>query len=633
MKQIIKAPKSVLKTKDFGVTIKETGVQLKVWAPCAIRVRAAIYDEGDDLFRSELPMQAIGDGIFVLNLSLDFKNKYYTYVITSAETDYEVVDPYAITAGPNSEKAMIVDLNETHPEGWIGHERPDPIAPNEAVIYELHVRDFSMDDKSGMRHKGKYLAFTEKDTFYEGVTTGVAHLKELGVTHVHLLPVYDFVTVDEIHTTEYNWGYDPGLFNVPEGSYATDALDGRVRIMELKACVMALHEAGIRVVLDMVYNHTYASVHSNFNRLAPGYFYRLLQDGSFSNGSGCGCELATERPQVRKFIIDSLLFWLEEYQVDGFRFDLMGLYDVDTVREIERSLKEKMPNILLYGEPWIGWESILPEEDRFLKSRQHGLNVALFNDDFRNAIKGDNDGHESGFVMEQVATEPWVELGIAASTNLSQGRKGYALRSQEVVNYVSAHDNLVLWDKIQKVCPGYSLDQQIRMHRLALTIVLTSFGIAFLQSGTEFVRTKFGNDNSYNAGDDINKLDWELKQKYSRHYDYIRKLIEFRRSTGFFKWNTAKEIEKNLSFIDGPEGIIVYQITDARGQRCLILHNGTQHRKPVQLPEGVFKVIVQADEIDLQATKVFSTHGERPVHTEGFTTTILLETEKDDSEN
>lgn len=624
MKKILHAPKNILEIDDFGVTITNSGVQLKVWAPCAIRVKAAIYDEGDDLFRHEIPMESVGDGVFTLKLPLDYLNKYYTYIITSAETDYEVVDPYAVASGPNSQKAMIIDLSETNPQGWQGHYRPDPVKQNEAIVYELHVRDFSADDNSGMKHKGKYLAFTERGTLYNDLTTGVDHLKELGVTHVHLLPVFDFLTVDEYRDDEYNWGYDPGLYNNPEGSYATDALDGRVRIRELKACIMALHEAGIRVVLDVVYNHTYESLHSNFNRLAPGYFYRLDKDGDFANGSGCGNELATEHAVVRKFIIDSLIFWLDEYKVDGFRFDLLALYDKETVGEIVKEVKAVHPDAILYGEPWIGWESALPEKMRFLKSKQRGMDMGLFNDDFRNAIKGDNDGHETGFVMERYDAKPWVELGIAASTALPGDRKGYADRALEVVNYASAHDNLILWDKIEKAAGGYDFDHKLRMHRLALSIVLTSFGMAFLQSGTEFVRTKKGHDNSYNAGDEFNKIDWSLKDINMDHYEYIRKLIHFRKTSGFFKWNTREEIGEHLEFLSAPDGIIAYCIKSIDEKDCVIIHNGTHARRAVQVPEGIFTVVADHEKVDLKSDRKYSTRGERPVHVEPFSSLILV---------
>ena len=623
MKKIESAPKEILEIDDFGVTVSDMGVQLKVWAPCAIRVKAAIYDESDDLFRSEILMNPVGSGVFELVLSHDYLNKYYTYIITSAETDYEVVDPYAVASGVNSEKAMIVDLSETNPQGWEEHDTPQPVDQNEAVVYELHVRDFSIDENSGMKNRGKYIAFTEFGTRIDGIKTGVDHLKDLGITHVHLLPVYDFKTVDEEREGGYNWGYDPALYNVPEGSYSTDAYDGRVRIIELKKCIMALHKAGIRVILDVVYNHTYESLHSSFNRLAPGYFYRLDDGGHFTNGSGCGNELATEHTIVRKFIIDSLKHWVQEYRVDGFRFDLLGLYDKETVRRIVHELKEMRPDLVLYGEPWIGWESGLAEKDRFLKTAQQGLDIGLFNDDFRNAIKGDNDGTGSGFVMERLDTKPWVELGIAASTKLPDGRVGFADRAIEVVNYVSAHDNLILWDKIEKTMPSYDYESKIKMHKLALSIVLTSFGMAFIQAGTEFVRTKHGHDNSYNAGDDVNKIDWSLKIKNADHCEYIKNLIAYRTRSGFFKWNDMEDIQNHLRFIQAPEGAIVYTISNGEGKDCIVIHNGTKMRRPIFLPEGVFTLIADHDHVYLENGRQYSTRGERPVHVEGFATMIL----------
>lgn len=568
-------------------------------------------------------MRPVENGVFVLELSREYLNKYYTYIVTSAETDYEVVDPYATACGVNSEKAMIIDLNETNPEGWLEHSIPDPVKQNEALVYEVHVRDFSIDENSGMKNKGKYIAFTEFGSHINGIKTGIDHLKDLGITHVHLLPVYDFKTVDETGNDEYNWGYDPVLYNVPEGSYASDPYDGRTRIIELKKCIMALHEAGIRVVLDVVYNHTYESLHSSFNRLAPGYFYRMDKEGNFTNGSGCGNELATEHPLVRKFILDSLKYWIEVYKVDGFRFDLLALYDKETVRILVHELKAIRPDLILYGEPWTGWESGLPEKDRFLKTAQQGLDIGLFNDDFRNAIKGDNDGTESGFVMERMDAKPWVELGIAASTKLPGGRGGYADRAIEVVNYVSAHDNLILWDKIDKTASSYDYESKIRMHRLALTIVLTSFGMSFLQSGTEFIRTKKGHDNSYNTGDNINKIDWSLKIKHADHYEYIKNLIEYRKTSGFFAWNDGKALESHLSFFKAPEGIIAYTISNDAGRDCVIIHNGTSSEASISLPSGIFKRICDHDRVYLENNQELSIGEQAPVLVEGFSTTIL----------
>ncbi len=594
MKRQMIVPDTVLKCEDFGVTIHEKGVRIKTWAPCAIRVRIALYETGDDLFREELPMEKLKDGIFKIELPLKYVNYYYTYILTCAETDYEVVDPYAHSAGPNSQKAMIIDLKASNPEGWEKHRIPDAIPQHEAIIYEVHVRDFSANKCAGIKNRGKYLAFTERGTGCDKTPTGLDHLIELGITHVHLMPVSDYQTVDEYTSRNYNWGYDPVLFNVPEGSYCTDIHDGYARVRELKSAIMAMHEAGIRVVLDVVYNHTYESVHSNLNRIAPGYFYRHNADGSLSNGSGCGNELATERPAVRKFILDSLKYWLTEYKVDGFRFDLLGLYDVQTVKEIASELRAMRPDIILYGEPWVGGDSALPEADRFLKTKQVGLGVGLFNDDFRNAIKGDNDGVGRGFAFGLTDMKPWVELGIVASTEMKDGRKGFATSAEEVVNYASAHDNLVLWDKIEKTCGIYSENEKLAMHSLSLAIVLTSFGMTFIQAGTEFVRTKLGHHNSYNAGDDINMLDWRHKHEYIEHYEYIRGLIAFRRESDFFKWRTQKEIRDHVVFYKAPEGCILYEITGRGGKRCVIAHNGIPVSQEIHCPDGSYRIVAES---------------------------------------
>ncbi len=593
MKKNFTVPKSVLNCSDFGVTISEEGVRLKVWAPCAIRVRAALYETGDDLFREEFGMDALGDGIYELNLPKKYVDYYYTYIITCAETDYEVVDPYAHSAGPNSHKAMIIDMRQSNPKGWETHRIPEPIKQHNAIIYEVHIRDFSANACSGIKHNGKYLAFTEHGTACDDVVTGIDHLVEMGITHIHLMPVADFQSVDEYTPHGYNWGYDPVLFNVPEGSYATDIYDGYVRVRELKEAIMALHEAGIRVVLDVVYNHTYDSLHSNLNRLAPKYFYRQNSEGGFSNGSGCGNELATERPVVRKFILESLRYWLNEYKVDGFRFDLLGLYDIETVRIIAQELRKERPDVILYGEPWVGGESALDEASRFLKSRQKGLGIGLFNDDFRNAIKGDNDGIGKGFAFGALEQKPWVELGIVASTSLGDGRIGFSSSADEVVNYASAHDNLVLWDKIEKACGVHPEHEKVAMHRLSLSIVLTSFGMVFIQAGTEFVRTKLGHHNSYNAGDSVNMLNWRHKHDYLEHYTFIRNLIEYRKTSGFFSYNTQEEIRENVTFYKAPEGMILYEISMNSDQRCIVVHNGVPVSQVVNIPSGYYCVVAR----------------------------------------
>lgn len=618
----------VVQTQDFGLKWIDGKIQFKVWAPCAQKVTLAVYKEGDDFVREEFSMKGDAQNIFTTCLPSSYENWFYTYSLIAEDTSYEVVDPYAVASAVNSQKAMIVHLEATNPKGWENHIRPEPIPAQEAIIYEIHVRDFSISENSGMKNKGKYKAFTEMGTKYQNIKTGVDHLKELGVTHVHLMPIYDFATVDETQSHEYNWGYDPVLYNCPEGSYATNPYDGRVRIREVKEMIMALHEAGIRVILDVVYNHTFQVKHSNFNRLAPGHFYRRTDQGEFANGSGVGNELATEHPLVRKYIIDSLLFWLEEYQVDGFRFDLLALYDKKTVRDIVEAVHEKRPDAILYGEPWIGWESVLPENERFLKSAQRGLDIALFNDDFRNAIKGDNDGEKPGFVMGSHEEKPWVELGIVASTALPDGRYGYADRAAEVVNYVSSHDNLVLWDKISKSMKQESEEIKKKMHRLALSIVFTSFGISFLQGGTEFLRTKKGNANSYNAKDEVNQIDWKQKKEHEDHFCYIRDLIAFRKDSGAFSFNTKNDIEKNVSFLAMPDGVIGYQTTTKDKRLCIVVHSGRADEVEVAIPQGCYNQVANHENVDLSKTRLVEIKKSKTIKIPSYSTLILVKTKK-----
>jgi pullulanase len=400
-----------------------------------------------------------------------------------------------------------------------------------------------------------------------------------------------------------------------------------VRVRELKEAIMALHEAGIRVVLDVVYNHTYDSLHSNLNRLAPNYFYRQNTEGGFSNGSGCGNELATERPVVRKFILDSLKYWLKEYKVDGFRFDLLGLYDTETVRIIANELRKERSDIILYGEPWVGGESGLDKELRFLKTKQKGLGIGLFNDDFRNAIKGDNDGTGKGFAFGALEEKPWVELGIVASTKLGDGRIGFARSADEVVNYASAHDNLVLWDKIEKACGVHPEHEKVAMHRLALSIVLTSFGMVFIQAGTEFVRTKLGHHNSYNAGDDINMLNWRHKHEYFDHYSFIKSLIEYRKQSGFFSLKSQEAIQNNVTFYKAPEGMILYEICQSPDKRCIIVHNGVSAVQTVHIPAGQYNVIARNGVFNGRKGPDIQIGTKTQVDVEPYST-LILETKK-----
>lgn len=579
MIQPVTVTPELLNTKDFGVTLRGGHTFFKVWSPTSEKVRVAIYDAWNTYYRAEHAMVQDAHGCWTLELSENAEGKYYTYLITRFGQDIEVVDPWAKSAAPNSTRGFIVDPSTVNPEGWEGHPVPKPCAPGHMLVYEAHIRDFSMHPDSGITHKGKYLGLTERNTRTPGgFTTGVDYLRELGVTHLHLLPVSDFATVNELNPVEYNWGYDPVLFNVPEGSYATDPTDGRSRIMELKAAIKALHEAGIRVVLDVVYNHTYHGTKSNLNYLVTHYYYRQDLNQNFTNGSGTGNELATERPMVRRFIVDSLKYWLTEYKVDGFRFDLLGLYDQETVGQICAELTALRPDILLYGEPWVGGESSLPLEKRFLKGAQRGLPIAVFNDDFRNDLKGDNDGHKEGFIMGKTGDEEWIALGLSGSIELSPGRRGLAEAASETVNYLNCHDNLCLYDKVAKVEAGQSYEIHKAINRLGLSVLLCAFGIPFIAAGTEFLRTKFGDHNSYNAPDHINQLDWHLREIHNDLTSYFRDLLQFRRSQRIFAESRSDIIRKAFRVVHLEANVVAVGITspypDDYGEMLFIHYSG-----------------------------------------------------------
>ena len=574
---------------DLGANYFENNTYFKLWAPNAILVKVIIYDNYYEDYGKVFIMDKNEFGIWHLNINGNYSNKYYNYLINIDGVEKQTPDPYTKGATINGTKGMIVDFNSLNPKGWDNQLIPSYISPTESIIYEMHIRDFSIDNSSGLVNKGKYLALTEDNIKNScGVYTGISHLKELGVTHVHLLPVYDFISVDERENDSYNWGYDPYLFNALEGSYSTNPYDGRVRIVEFKKMIKALHSNNIRVILDVVYNHTFKNKENPFEIIYPEYYYRYDDNNEASDGSGCGNELATEKPMVRKFIIDSLKFWVSEYKIDGFRFDLMNLYDTETIRQIEAELKNLKPSILLYGEPWIGGKSSLNKELAFEKGRQKGLKVGLFNDDFRNAIKGDNDGFELGFVNGGLDFENEIKKGITGSIAYSNSISGFALNPSESINYVSSHDNLTLYDKIEKTSIDMTKLEKEMVNRLALSIVLTSIGVPFIHSGSEFLRTKKGNHNSYNASDEINALDWNRKKDYFETFRYIAELISFRKSQSILMSGDYKEIVENLSFIDTPQNVIGYILNCSQEniyKQILIIHNANRKEVVVNLEQ------------------------------------------------
>ncbi|HMO49953.1 MAG TPA: type I pullulanase [Kiritimatiellia bacterium] len=597
---------------DLGARYQPGATSFRLWAPTADSVDLLIFQTGHEPESPRvLPMKRDQRGTWLLSVAGDLRNHYYRYRLVhhGQQEAVEAIDPYAVAVGANGNRAMIVKWEDTHPSGWERDRKPSFTEPTDAIIYEVHVRDFTIHASSGIKHKGGYRGLTERGARGpEGVKTGIDHLRELGVSHVHLLPVADFASVDELGAAkQYNWGYDPKNYNVPEGSYSTDPRDGRTRIHEFKEMVMALHRAGLRVVLDVVYNHTYHAQDSHLNHAVPGYYYRQNADGSFSNGSGCGNETASDRSMVRKMMVDSLLHWAKEYHVDGFRFDLMGLHDLETMKVIRKALDKVDPTILLYGEGWTGGDSPLDWKHRAMKPNVSALKrIAAFSDTMRDAIKGPvGDHHVGGFIQGHAGVEERLQIGIVASTRHPQVRypKGdvwhgpWAREPGQCVSYNSCHDNHALWDKIMLTTPKRSEAERLRMNKLAAAITLTSQGISFLHAGEEMARTKKGVENSYNHPDSINAIDWRRKVKHAGLFAYYRGLIALRKAHPAFRMIKAADVRKHLAFLPMPAaGMVGYCISGQdvgdTAEWIVVLLNGSDKTQRVDLPESGWRVVV-----------------------------------------
>lgn len=561
--------------KKLGYIYSREYTVFRIWSPTANSVSLSLYDDHLQIRRKIIEMNKDSLGVFEIKVEGDLHLKYYNYII---DEKYEITDPYSVASSLNSNKSCIVDLKRTNPKGFENHKIPKNKV-NNAIIYEVHVKDYSIDESSNtkLNHRGKFLGLSDPNSKYKDYSTGIKNLVELGVTHVHLMPVYDFLTVDEepdkfFVEENYNWGYDPELFNNIEGSYSTEPQNPISRIYELKKMILDLHKNNISVVMDVVYNHTYRSYDSNFNIAVPNYYYRLDSNGDFSNGSGCGNEFKSESPMGRKFIIDSLLYFAKEYKIDGFRFDLMALIDIDTINMAVEQLKKINPNILIYGEPWMALDSPLPLNKRTLAGTQKNCGFSLFNSDFRDAIKGDNDGNGKGYIQGDFYLKGRIEKGIAGSIIFDDERKGFAYLANESINYFNAHDNLILMDKLIKTVDDKENIEDI--YKMAFNILLTSLGIPFFHSGNEFMRDKKMCNNSYNAPLEINGIDWSLKEKHNDIFEYVKELIEIRKSRKEFSLVKAEEIRKKMffvSFLD--DGLISYTIKTNEKNILFVIHN------------------------------------------------------------
>ncbi len=592
---------------DLGATWSKDKTTFKVWAPTATAVKLNLYKSGDenvsDLVET-IDMKSDVNGTWMVDKAGDLNKTYYTYTVNVNGTENEACDPYAKATGVNGNRAMVIDLSSTNPTGWNEDKNPHTGENiTDAVIYELHVRDLSSDQSSGIKNVGKYLGLTEKGTKNaSGDKTGLDHMIDLGITHLHLNPVYDYQTVDETKLSEsqFNWGYDPKNYNTPEGSYSTDPYNGEVRIEEFKEMVQTLHKNDISVIMDVVYNHTYNSDFC-FNKIVPEYFFRINQDGKFSNGSGCGNDVASERTMVSKFIVDSVAYWAKEYHIDGFRFDLVGLTDVDTINAIRKELDKIDPSIIMYGEGWT-MKTETTKANVVLATQPNTKKVpgmAMFNDNIRDAIKGSVfDGADKGYVNG---------ASYSKSRDIKSGVLGLPIWSPsptQVINYTSCHDNLTLWDKINSSNGDDSLEDRIKQNLLAASIVYTSQGTPFILAGEEMLRTKVKPDgtfdhNSYASSDEINSIKWNTmsEPENKKVIDFYKGLIAFRKAHTSLRMteNTSENIvfEKEV-----PDGVVAYTINKVAGEvsdGIFVIYNPLRTSVTINLPDGEWNICVNGN--------------------------------------
>ena len=596
---------------DLGATWTETATTFRVWAPTATNVKINLYETGDpsspDLI-DQVEMTADVNGTWVAKLEGNRHGVYYTYQVDVNGNSVEACDPYARTTGVNGMRAMIIDLDSTDPEGWENDKDPhydDNIT--DAIIYELHVRDLSVDASSGITNKGKFLGLIEAGTTNsQGKPTGLDYIKGLGVTHIHLLPSYDYATVDEsnLAANEFNWGYDPRNYNVPEGSYSTDPYNGEVRVSEFKQMVKGLHDNGISVIMDVVYNHVYDAKGFCFNQIVPQYFSRVDPFGAYSAGSGCGNDTASERSMVKKYIVDSVTYWADEYHIDGFRFDLVGLIDTETVNAVVEEVHKTHPNVIFYGEGWTMSTTMTKEGYEMATQRNSDKtpNFAYFSDTIRDALRGP---------MTNNSQKGYASCGSGYASTIASCFKGapsWASSPTQTVNYASCHDNLALFDRITLCTKDYSLEDQVKMNNLAAAIVMTSQGIPLFQAGEEILRSKPLPDgsydhNSYKSPDSVNSLKWDHLNDpvYEDVYNYYKGLIAFRKAHPSLRMTTAQAVEENIKAIVDPNStVLAFEIKGgANGEAndgMYVIFNPKEEAVSMDLPEGNWTIYINGED-------------------------------------
>lgn len=543
-------------------------------------------------------LRPAGKNLWAATVKGDLKGRFYTFDMGRGQTP----GVFAKAVGVNGARGAVIDMASTNPQGWETDRRPATKSPADLVVYEMHHRDFSIDASSGLQHKGKFLALTEPGA--------IAHLKELGVNAIHILPSFDYASVDESHLErpQYNWGYDPLNYNVPEGSYSTDPYTPAVRIREFKQMVQALHKAGIRVILDVVYNHTFDLKGSNFERTYPGYYYRYKADGTPSDGSGCGNETASEQPLMRRFMIESVKYWINEYHIDGFRFDLMGIHDIETMRQIRAEVNKIDPTIFIYGEGWSAGTCAYPQEKLAMKANMKQLpGIAAFSDEMRDALRGPfSDDSKGGFLARVPGTEESLKFGIVGGvahpqvdmSKVNYSKEVWANEPTQMVAYVSCHDDMCLTDRLRASIPGISTDELVRLDLLAQTAVFTSQGVPFILSGEEMLRDKKGVHNSFNAPDSINHLDWNNLKKYPQVFDYYKGLIRLRKAHPAFRLGKAGLVRDNLRFLSAPAHCVAYCISNRNvpgeeWNNTIVILNAGKEAAKVAVPEGKYTIVAK----------------------------------------
>lgn len=579
-------------------SLEETSFSL--WSPIAASVNLLVYKSGDNKEDPRRFLMEEKNGLWTMKLKEDLKGYFYTYEVTVHGQTNEAVDPYAYASGINGLRGAIIDLNDTNPEGF--HLDISPTLKNftDAVIYETSIRDISICENSGISLKGKFLGLAEENTkSNKGLSTGLNHIKELGVTHIQLMPMFDisFNSIDEKDPVKYNWGYDPQNYNVPEGSYSTNPYNPVNRIYELKKLIQTLHRNNLCVNMDVVYNHLFHQIDNNFEKIFPGYYLRFNEDGSFSNGSGCSNDTASENPMMRRFIIDSIMYWATEYHMDGFRFDLMGLHDTYTMNLVRDNLDKLERNIMLYGEGW-DLSTALPKEKRAAQLNNHKMpRIGHFNDTLRDGVKGSVFFSDAkGFVNGKDGLEELIRKSIVGSIKYRDKYEGIFQTPEQSINYVSCHDNNTLWDKLELTEGKSDIELLKAMDKLANAIVLTCQGIPFIHSGEEFCRTKNGIENSYISPDSINQIDWYRKENFMDVFEYYKGLIKLRNNHPAFRMNSKELIDEHIHFLDCPNNTVAFMIKGNANsdswKNILVIYNANKDSSSIQLPDGDWNVVV-----------------------------------------